>query len=107
MMIRLRKYRGLPCNLKVASSITGSQSPLIIRSFYEKRSNKLQQKKTQLILYPQYVLSKEKKAQKNPNLVPMELPFFANLIRTSGIRLWFTLSKCVDSSYMYWTITFP
>ena len=35
-------------------------SLLVVQSFYEKRLNKLQQKQTQLILYPQYVLSKEK-----------------------------------------------
>ena len=39
----------------------GNPLPAVVQLFYEKRSNKLQQKQTQQILYPQYVLSKEKK----------------------------------------------
>ena len=39
----------------------GNPLPAVVQLFYEKRSNKWQQKQTQHILYPQYVLSKEKR----------------------------------------------
>ena len=39
----------------------GNPLPAVVQLFYEKRSNKWQQKQTQHILYPQYVLSQEKR----------------------------------------------
>ena len=62
------------------ATVKRSLVPFLVQSFYEKRLNKLQQKQTQLILYPQHVLSEGKKAPKNPirgkfRKTPKHIPF--------------------------------